>query len=122
MPKFINWDKFSNLQKYNPPPLQHPVGLNSFISTLIPLLYLKLLKKKNFNINIPYLINKKIRINFSLKIIVKRAFKSSKKKFYLNLKDEFYNTASKKTENINFKTDTHKLVYVYKNFSHYRWF
>jgi len=50
------------------------------------LLYLKLLKKKNFNINIPYLINKKIRINFSLKIIVKRAFKSSKKKILFKFK------------------------------------
>lgn len=86
------------------------------------ILYYKLIKKRKFNINIPYLIKKKVRTFFSLKIIIKKAFKNSKKSFCLNLKNEFYNLANKNPENTSFKTDIYKLIYVNKNFSHYRWF
>nr|QYC61857.1 ribosomal protein S7 [Actinocyclus sp. mgcode 4] len=81
------------------------------------------LKKKNKNKTmIPFLLKKKNRILLSLKSIILLSKKKSKNSFFLSLKFELIHSFIELKTKSNFNEELYKLIFLKKNFAHYRWF
>lgn len=82
----------------------------------------KFKKKSLKKTMIPFILKKQNRLLLSLKSIIFLSKKNSKNCFFLALKSELIDSF------LNFKTKTHynselyKLIFLKKNFAHYRWF
>ena len=81
----------------------------------------KKLKKKTYNF-IPFFIdNKRLRLVFSIKFLIKEG-KKKKKSFLFSLKNLFLKLVEKKNSKIQLIQDIHMLSFIQKKFFHYRWF
>lgn len=81
----------------------------------------KFKRKNQKKTMIPFLLKKQNRILLSLKSIIFISKKNSKNSFFLSLKLELINKFLElKTKNMN--EELYKLIFLKKNFAHYRWF
>lgn len=80
-------------------------------------------KRKSLNKTmIPFLLKKQNRILLSLKSIIIMSKKNSKNSFFLSLKLELMHLFLELKMKKNFNEELYKLIFLKKNFAHYRWF
>jgi len=80
-------------------------------------------QRKNLKkVLIPYLLKAPYRIISSLKTILWVAKQKSNQNFFLALKNEILISFNKLTTNSTIQSDLYRLVFLKKNFAHYRWF
>lgn len=80
-------------------------------------------QRKNLKkVLIPYLLKAPYRILSSLKTILWVAKQKSNQNFFLALKNEILISFNKLTTNPTIQSDLYRLVFLKKNFAHYRWF
>lgn len=80
-------------------------------------------QRKNFKkVLIPYLLKAPSRVISALKTILWLAKQKANQSFFLLLKNEILISFNKLTMNSTIQSDLYKLVFLKKNFAHYRWF
>ena len=99
------------LQKFQK--LQINLILKSVIINNSPYFNIKQVKKKKKQIEFPFLLNKNLRISYSIKNLV-----NNKKNFYIDLS----NSLNNKGISIDLKKKIHKDAFLKKKLANYRWF